>query len=803
MKNLLSIRQKVLGAMLLILALVATVGFLTYLEFSRVLDNAQNSGKPDPLINTAKNLVHSLTLTEVKVKTYSLTQDTLYLQQYDELRRQIELEVKNLEFQMLRTKIKNVPLDTLGGLIYEKMEILDSLLILQNEFRVQKALEKVSSTIDDAVEIVTITPEEKKWRPFSKKKKEENQPRTEINVDYDAIKSNVRTIRTLETNREEAQLQRELTLLEMDRQYNLAIQNIVTKLENAGLKLDRQRAQETKIIVRNANFQIAVFCILISIILLILGYTFLRYITQSNRYRRVLRRAKNEAESLSLAKEQFIATVSHEIRTPMNIISGFAEQLVQSKVTAQQKDQIQTIIKASSHLLKLVNEVLDFTKLENYKLNLEATNFRIRDVLNEIGDLMTPLAEAKGIEFDLLIHSKVPEVIVGDPIRLSQILINIASNAIKFTNEGLVSIEVGVTDIDEERVQFEFSVTDTGIGMSEDKIGRIFEAFEQAEASTTRNYGGTGLGLAITKKLIELHEGEVSVHSKENVGTEITVEISYPLGREDQLEETKMIITESLDLSAVHVLIADDETFNRKLLGTILKKYKASIYEAQTGLEAVEMASQSAFDIILMDARMPEMDGVSATREIRKQPNNQKTPIIALTAAVMPEDQKLYAEAGMNSFLPKPFKERDLLLKIAELLQLESSTTLNESWEQVENGSMNFGHLQSVSSGDSAFYLEMLQTFVSTTTEGLEKMQTKLKSKSWKQISDTAHKISAPCKHLEAESLYRILKEIEFVAQQDPNEEELSALIDRATTVGNEVLAEVQEEIQNKTNQEN
>lgn len=782
--------------MILILIMVSTVGLLTYREFVKVLDNAKESGKSDPIVSTTKNLIFSLTQAENKVKTYTLTQDSVFLGQYHKYNKDIRVRLKTLEFEMRRTNIKDVPLDTLKDLVQKKLDVYDSLLILQNEFRVQQALQKVTQSIEDVKEEITTTEEEKRFLFFKRRKKNQATPQTEIRVDYDEVKNNLQQIQSDETSREEQQLQKEFALLQQDRNYTDKIQKILNTLENQSLIHDKERAAETKRIVQNANMQVIIFCVIISILLIFTSATIIRYITKSTRYRKVLKRAKNEAESLAQAKEHFVATVSHEIRTPMNIISGFTEQLSNSKLNPQQRDQLQTVIKASSHLLNLINEVLDFTKLQNYKLQLEANDFYIREVIQEVQDLMTPLAEAKAIDLEFNIADSVPEVVVGDPIRLSQILINVTSNAIKFTNEGMVSVSVSSIMNENNQAMIEFSVTDTGIGMSEDQIARVFEAFEQAEISTTRTYGGTGLGLSITKKLIELHNGRVDVHSRQGVGTEVLIELPYQIGDASNIQDESQISSDQLDLSDYLILVADDEPFNRKLLVTILNKYNTEIIEVTNGREAIDAAARRKFDLILMDARMPMIDGVSASKEIRKEGENTETPIIALSAAVSPEDRAEYENAGMNGFVPKPFKEATLINKILEMLNVARPKD-DEGIEITDmNGNLDFTELKSLSNGDQDFYIEMLETFITGTADGIEKMKEAFGDNDMQTVSNLAHKISSPCKHLNAMALYSTLKEIENLAGESPEEKNtIENLIQKANDQAVIILEEVRIEL--------
>jgi len=286
MKLRFSIKYRFIAIMLLILIMVSEVGLLTYQGFVKVLDNAKESGKSDPVLNTTKNLIFQLTQAENEVKTYTLTQDSIFLDQYDKYAKQIKIELKNLEFDMIKTEMSKAPLDSLKILVNKKLTIYDSLLVLQNEFRVQKALQKVTKSIDDVAEKVTTEEEsddERKWRLFKSRKKNPVITKTEMRVDYDAVKNNLEAIQNTETSREEEQLLKEFSLLQKDNFYSNEIQKIIVILENQKIVLDKKRTAETSQIIRGANTQIVIFCLIITILLRINSATIIRYITRSTR----------------------------------------------------------------------------------------------------------------------------------------------------------------------------------------------------------------------------------------------------------------------------------------------------------------------------------------------------------------------------------------------------------------------------------------------------------------------------------------------------------------------------------------
>lgn len=806
MINRLSIKQKIVGIILIVLFLVSTVGILTYRQFSKVLVNVSEATKPDLRINMTKNLLFDLTQAENSVKTYTLTHDSLYLDQYQYYSDKIATRLVSLNDLNKESKIKEIDFDTLENLIVLKFEVLDELLTLQNEFRVVEALEKVSEKLGEVAETEVQTPEKTeqkkslfKWKNRSKNKDKTEEAKAKPNLNIEEVNKNILEIKQLETSKEESQLERELELLMFDKKNTSKIQKILRDLEAADIKRTEEKAAETEQAVKMTNIQILIFCIVICLLLLFMSYTIVQYISNSNRYKKVLKNAKNEAESLAKAKEHFVATVSHEIRTPMNIISGFAEQISQTDLNEKQREQVGTILKASSHLLNLINEVLDFTKLQNNKLDLEESGFKPREVIKEVVDLMMPLAHAKELKTSLEFDPAIPEILIGDAFRMRQILFNIIGNAVKFTNSGRISVEVSPLLRSNTNVRLRISVTDTGIGMNSSKIDRVFEEFEQAEVSTTRTYGGTGLGLSITKKLVELQKGSIDITSELDEGTTVIIEIPYSIGDENDLDLSTSSNVSGINLSGYKILIVDDERFNRKLLQTILEKYNASITEAKNGVEAVKEVEKNEYDLILMDARMPEMDGITAAREINEKNavRQIKTPIIALTAAVTEVDRKSYREAGMIEFIAKPFKEAELVEKILTVLDLkeEVAVQLPQINGVVTGQLIDFSDLQRISGNDTEFYVEMLNTFVESTREGIQNIKDACKEERWLDAAESAHKISAPCRHLSADNLYGHLKEMEIRCREEENPGNLDDLVEKIEEEARMVLREIELEL--------
>ncbi|MES2730837.1 MAG: response regulator [Bacteroidota bacterium] len=381
--------------------------------------------------------------------------------------------------------------------------------------------------------------------------------------------------------------------------------------------------------------------------------------------------AKEQAEKSMRAKEQFLSNMSHEIRTPMNAVIGMTHLLLQEDPSPSQVENLKTLRFSAENLLVLINDILDLSKIEAGKIIFESVDFSLIDLLNDIRQMVAYKAEEKGIKLKLWLDSELPAILVGDPVRLSQILINLIGNAIKFTNKGFVEVNVNVKALLADQVTIDFSVCDTGIGIAGDQIEHIFDSFTQANANTTRKYGGSGLGLAITKKLLELQNSQIQVKTESGRGSTFFFDIVFKKGAQATATSNNNTGQATIDmdrLKHVRLLLVEDNDINRMVAGRFLSKWGVNIDYASNGLIALEKVRSKQYDIILMDLQMPEMDGYDATKAIRgiADPYYQAVPIIALTASAMLDVRDRVFLVGMNDYVSKPFNPNDLYHKIAK-----------------------------------------------------------------------------------------------------------------------------------------
>ncbi len=390
---------------------------------------------------------------------------------------------------------------------------------------------------------------------------------------------------------------------------------------------------------------------------------------QLKRTNEELVKAKKAAEAAAEAKAIFLANMSHEIRTPMNGIIGMVDILKRTPLSDEQKEYLQIIESSGENLLTIINDILDYSKIEAGRIELEKIPLDLKLEVNNVIKILQIQADRKGLPIKLNIEDNVPQYFIGDPVRIKQILINLINNAIKFTEEGEIRVHIENHGIKENKAELLFKVTDTGIGIPEEGKKRLFQSFSQVDKSTTRKFGGTGLGLAISKNLSEMMGGEIGVESETGVGSTFWFTLKLELTDKETYKESRKNdnvskLKEKVKMK-LNILLAEDNPINQKVAVVNLNNMGHKVDIAKNGKEAVEKFSRNEYDLIFMDIQMPEMDGIEATKKIREiekeRSVSRKIPIIAMTANTMEGDRENYLQSGMNDYVSKPFKQNELI----------------------------------------------------------------------------------------------------------------------------------------------
>ena len=374
------------------------------------------------------------------------------------------------------------------------------------------------------------------------------------------------------------------------------------------------------------------------------------------------RRERQKAEVASAAKSDFLAVISHEIRTPMNAVISAANLLRRTRLDREQREHVSMLLDAGDVLVGLLNDVLDLSKIEAGKMELESSVMELREKLSSLGRLWGPKADAGGVRLKIEIDPGVPDCVRTDPLRLQQILFNLLSNAVKFTDDGSITVAVDWRGADHRLI---IAVTDTGCGIPADRLARIFDSFEQVDAGTTRKYGGTGLGLAISRRLAEIMGGSLTAESVEGEGS--TFILSLPMDAVAKpAPQAHPRTARDMNLQGRIILAADDHAVNRRILSLLLEPHGCTLVLVENGAEAVEAAQNQKFDVILMDMQMPVMDGLEASAEIRARGMNRGTPLVALTANAMDVHRAAWDATGVHAFLTKPIDPTLLAMTLVE-----------------------------------------------------------------------------------------------------------------------------------------
>jgi signal transduction histidine kinase/DNA-binding NarL/FixJ family response regulator len=751
---------------------VATIGYFSYKSLSKIVFNIHQETQPDNKLSLIKDITTELTTLERTTRLYILTNNVEDLLNYQSLQRHIVLNLRKLNIIRGKYNPESALIDSIAKLSVEKLELWQGILemnlsVKNNSTALTGAYSLLYDTQADTLKKV-IKKTASQGEISNQKKPDTDTTLTVNSTDANVIKQKLKRLEREMVKKGKEKNILESHLLEKNIIIGKKMNKLIAAAENKENNDLLEKANEADRLAAVTYKWLALFTISAVLLLTTALFVLFNYLEKTRIYQRALNDAKNTAETLASAKEQFAANVSHELRTPVNAIYGLTEQVLQKPLEPETSEIISIIFKSASHLMNIINDTLDFSKMQANKIRFETVHFSPIELFEEVISLQKYEATQKGISIHFNWHGKRTDALIGDPLRLKQILINLISNAIKFTEKGEIAVTVNGFKTADQSFELEIQVSDTGIGMTEKNLHVIFDEFVQINNKSGKKYSGTGLGLAIVKKLVELQRGKINIESKVGKGTKVTVKIPYILGASERIKKSGdeiMLIPEKL--KQFHILIADDDEYNRFLIKSILNKWGIKFKEAKNGTEVIKSTQKEKFDVILMDINMPEINGIEASKKITKF--NSDIRIVATTAENDRIDLQACINSGMKGFLLKPFTEKELFDILDSMLLTQNNLITANNSKQI-----NMAELTRFAKGDKKFLSEMILLFINSVESGITNIENAIENNNWQNVFEFAHKMAAPTKHIGAKHLYKDIKTLEKMAQQTEQMESIN-----------------------------
>ncbi|MDD2278047.1 MAG: ATP-binding protein [Bacteroidales bacterium] len=804
------IKPKVLFGYLIILSITLAALAVTYKGFIDLTKTRQSISEPSQKLIKLNSIITDIYEAESNIRTYTLTQNESYLSIYLGFMKNINTKVDSLLTLADNNPVQSEKIRFIQELLNRKRRVLRELIALkktdQSSRFYAKALEEVENINLDGVKesavITSVTTTTKSRRDsiinvdneastqgvfskllrwFSKKEPTDSTITkliVEVETQIDTLRKSmmspsdslmnevVRILAEIQDQQEMAMYnigEKELELLKSDKEIMDQIRTVLSLLEREELMNSYNMAEEVKKTVKESTYMLlglGSFALIMSILFI---WTIFRDLSRANYYRNQLFEAKQYAEKLLHVKEEFLANMNHEIRTPLTAIIGLSKKLSNSQLDEEQKHEVELMNSSSQHLLQIVNDILDLSKIEGEYLKFEKVAFIPEKIIAEAFNTLRVKAHEKGLNYSMNANNLAKTSIVGDPLRLKQIMYNLLSNAIKFTHMGGVNLSLNAEMQDEHNLDIEVIVSDTGIGIPKDMLDTIFEQFSQIDSSTSRLFGGTGLGLTIVKKLIELQKGTITVTSKIDEGSTFSIKISYPIATEEHIKSLETLHKPTLP-SNIDILVAEDDPIGQLLIREMLKTLGVSPTIVGDPNEALRLAKTNSYAIVITDIQMPGLSGFDLSKAIQGSIPNPP-PTLAITANSNIEQQSEYAEAGFAAYLVKPFDEIELYNAIATLIGEEK---LIDSTPRVSSlqGDYDISDILRFANDDDESTCIILQSFIDNSELNLKNLKNSVEKADWKEVSELAHKMKSAFRQLK---VFTIALEVEGLENLDIN----------------------------------
>lgn len=831
------LQSKIIILFLIILSVVATTAYFVR-ENERILrQSLYNLSQPDEKITHLHDILSILPQAENKLRFYTLTNDVKFYEEYELLIDSVNSNVRTLRENFTNDSLTNKKLDSVSALISQRKILIQSFIEIQKEhsnynlperafktikkgtpdslYRQKKTITTIITTYDTIKPTVKETNEVKGKRNglFNKIKKvftkddntSSDDPAkdsiirsvTKIQTDTAAISpADISGFENIEQQLSQIWSQDVTNFNQLRRQELSMLQNsslLIDQITDIFNRLEVAIDTENYLSSLSARNQATRSLLLIGLInifalglIVILVVLILNSLRKSYRYRKELFVANLQAVELAKVKEEFLANMSHEMRTPLNAIIGFSDLLSNTELDLSQNKYLQAVRKSSRHLLETVNDILDLTRLAAGKFQINESDFSLKVLLE---DVITPFkleAEEKGLVFETECLGINDLILRGDPLRLKQILYNLLSNAVKFTLEGSINVKCQLNRNDQV-IQTTIAITDTGIGIPEDKLESIFEDFQQIESTSARSYGGSGLGLAISRRLARLQKGDILVTSEVGKGSSFVLKIDYEISKNQlALKEQKSDIIESGKLLNKTILVVDDDVFNTLLVKIIGENHGFNLQIASDGLAAKELLEKQKYDLVMTDLQMPGFTGTELVKYIRGHQNTRiaNLPVIAFTANKFERYDEKLISTGFDEVMQKPFTEEEFIDRVLKYLvnkSLNNITSLGINTDPmpliIEDKPYNLDQILLFSSGNKDQIISIIQTFIRSADESVTKMKEALKEEDYAEIKEIAHRLLTSYGHFNIYSSLNILEALDKINLSDIHTDKVSELI--------------------------